>query len=181
MQEFEALASEFQALGVRVRAITAQHGDIPNMLKDRKCVLSYVSLVSDPNFAICQDYVDKGLPLILAKMDAPMLMKIGTSDGRLHNMVQPGVVVEDAKGNWIYTWTWHDLDGKNKWNGTVHGPQVYQRPTTEAILEGIKTGSFSKVDTSRYPDKWPRKDFQFPAEISFLLRPPFQGEAAAKL
>lgn len=178
LQEFEALSGELKALGVRVRAVTAQHGDIPNMLKARNCVLDYVALVCDPSFSISQNYIDKGLNLILTTEERPFLLKSATSDGRPHNMVQPAVAIEDASGKMVYTWTWHDLEGKHKWDGTTNGPQVFQRPTPESLIEAMKKGSFADVEMARYPDKWPRKTFNFPPEISFLLRPPFVQEAA---
>ena len=95
MQEFEALAKEFSALGVRVRAVTAQHGDIAAMLARRGCVLDYVEIISDPNFSVCKDYMSKGLDLILATEDRPKLLEsmvktdgFESQEAAKHNMVQ---------------------------------------------------------------------------------------------
>ena len=44
----QALAPELSALGVRVRAVTAQHGDIPHWLAERGCHLSFVRTVLPP-------------------------------------------------------------------------------------------------------------------------------------
>ena len=57
MQEFDAVKAQLSALGVRVRSVVCQHGDIPAMLARRGCELDFVELVSDPDFSICKDYV----------------------------------------------------------------------------------------------------------------------------
>ncbi len=59
LQEFEVVPPELEALNARVRAVTAQHGDIPGELAKRNCGLEFVALVSDPSFLICKDYTTK--------------------------------------------------------------------------------------------------------------------------
>jgi hypothetical protein len=71
MQEFEALRSQLSALGVKVRSVTAQHGDIPAMLSRRGCELDFVEVISDPSFSICKDYQAKGQKLILTTEARP--------------------------------------------------------------------------------------------------------------
>ena len=115
MQEFEALRSQLSALGVKVRSVTAQHGDIPAMLSRRGCELDFVEVISDPSFSICKDYQAKGQKLILTTEARPQLLQglverdgFKSADHAKHNMVQPGLCVEDAAGNLVYAWSWHD-------------------------------------------------------------------------
>ena len=59
------MKAQLSALGVRVRSVVCQHGDIPAMLARRGCELDFVELVSDPDFSVCKDYVAKGMQLIV--------------------------------------------------------------------------------------------------------------------
>ena len=116
MQEFDAVKAQLSALGVRVRSVVCQHGDIPAMLARRGCELDFVELVSDPDFSICKDYVAKGMELIFAQEERDMLLtalveKDGfeSKEAAKHNMVQPAICVEDDDGNVVYKWSWHDV------------------------------------------------------------------------
>lgn len=162
------MKAEFSALGVRVRAITAQHGDILAMLRTRNCDLDFVEMVVDPDFSICKDYMARGLDLILDTEERPMLLKslvkngeFPTEEAAKHNMVQPAIVVEDSERNIIYTWTWYDLKGDQKWGGKTNSPTVFLRPTTDSLMEAIKAESYVGVEIDTYPSKWPREKFPY--------------------
>lgn len=51
------MASQLAAAGARVRAVTAQHGDINGWLQQRGCHLDFVEVVSDPDYTLCKEYV----------------------------------------------------------------------------------------------------------------------------
>jgi hypothetical protein len=178
MQEFEALRSPLSALGVQVRSVTAQHGDIKAMLSRRGCDLDFVEVISDPAFALCRDYQAKGQKLIFTTEDRPQLLEgLVERDGfsspadAKHNMVQPGVSVEDSAGNLLYSWSWHDegslgefwtADGKQVDDARKHGAHIVTiRPTAESVLAAISSGSFSEIVTDVYPQEWPREAFPY--------------------
>jgi hypothetical protein len=178
MQEFEALRSQLSALGVKVRSVTAQHGDIPAMLSRRGCELDFVEVISDPSFSICKDYQAKGQKLILTTEARPQLLQglverdgFKSADHAKHNMVQPALCVEDAVGNLVYAWSWHDeaefwtSDGKLINSARKDGAHLVSiRPTAESILAAVKSGDFGEIATDVYPQDWPRK--AFPYELS---------------
>jgi hypothetical protein len=172
MQEFEAMRTKFAALGVRVRAVSAQHGDIRAMLRRRGCDLDFVDIVSDPSFSICKDYIAKGINLILDTEARPKLLAsmvktdgFATQADAAHNMVQPAVTIEDVTGRMLYKWTWHELHGDQKWGGETNSPTVFLRPTTNSLFEAIERGSFENIEIDTYPSKWPREAFPFAGEL----------------
>jgi hypothetical protein len=137
------------------RSVTAQHGDIPAMLARRGCELDFVEIISDPSFSICKDYEAKGLDLILATEEREQLLEgmverdgFESKDAAKHNMVQPAVTVEDAEGNLLYTWSWHDegtvgeywdSDGKQIDGALKDGVHIVTiRPTAESLLAAIE-------------------------------------------
>lgn len=178
MQEFEALRSPISALGVQVRSVTAQHGDISAMLSRRGCDLDFVEVISDPSFALCKDYQARGQKLILTTEDRAQLMQgLVDRDGfsspadAKHNMVQPALCVEDAAGKLLYSWSWHDegclgefwtAEGKQVDSARKNGAHIVTiRPTAESILAAITSGSFSEIVTDVYPQEWPRDAFPY--------------------
>jgi hypothetical protein len=138
------------------------------MLKRRGCNLDFVELVSDPNFSICKDYIAKGLDLILDTEKRPQLLAsmvkkdgFATESDAAHNMVQPALTVEDAAGNLVSKWNWHDLTGEQKWGGDTNSPTVFLRQTADSVLDAVKKGSFDRLIVATYPSKWPREAFPF--------------------
>lgn len=174
MQEFEYLADELRALGVRVRAITAQPGDTREMLATQGVFLKYVEVVTDSGFSICNDYKEKGLNLLYAE-------HLEVDPKAKHPMVEPAWVIEDAKGNWAYTWSWDNINPKFFKNPRIYetnGPAVIIRPTPESLLECVKNGGdFSNMKTANYPTTWPRKNSPFEK----LPKPNMPGAGPAKL
>ena len=154
MQEFDAVKAQLSALGVRVRSVVCQHGDIPAMLARRGCELDFVELVSDPDFSICKDYLAKGMELIFAEEERDMLLtalveKDGfeSKEAAKHNMVQPAICVEDDDGNVVYKWSWHDVGTVGQyWN--ADGTQVDDTfvPMGDAVGES-KSGADVKAGT----------------------------------
>ena len=165
---------------MRVRAITAQHGDIHAMLDRRGCKLEFVEIVSDPNFSICKDYVAKGLDdLVFDTQERPQVLAplveldgFKDLDAARHNVVQPALWIENTAGDCLYKWTWKDLDGSSgfrgdpwegKANKTIRGGgwTVFLRPTTDSLLDALIRGSFMAIDIDIYPNKWPRANFGY--------------------
>ena len=177
MLEYEFLKEQFQSLGCEVRGVTAQHGPITKWLEDRKCILNYVTMNSDPEFKIVDEYIAKGVELIKTTEEREQLVGHFYPNekdriGKGHNMVQPGLVVEDLTTNTIiYKWTWRDIkhresmDGKvSTWKGEKNSKIVFYRPPTEDILAAIKRNDFGHVGLATYPTKWARDTFPYVTE-----------------
>lgn len=164
MQEYEVLADELTKLGVRVRAVTPQHGDLRGMLQERGCNLNYVGIISDPYWEVCRDYLGKGVDLITSIEERPDITK---GFGGPHNQVQPAVTIEDGEGNVLYKYTWNDIHSTTpfgaetsgsdqfkgqpqRWNKKMNWAGVYLRPNCASVVEAIKTKDMSKVRIQEY-------------------------------
>lgn len=164
MQEYEILAAELAPLGVRVRAVTPQHGDLRSFLQERGCNLNYVGIISDPYWEVCRDYVGKGVDLVMSIEERPDITK---GFGGPHNQVQPAVAIEDGEGNLLYKYTWNDLKSTTpfgadtsgsdqfkgqpqKWNQKMNWAGVYLRPNVQSVVDAIKAHDMSKVRIQEY-------------------------------